>query len=262
MKHKNMFDLTDRVALVTAAGRGLGREFCIALAAFGADVVCSDIDIQKAEETAGLLKESGHRCMAIEADVSQPDHVQRMVNLTADRYGSIDILFNNAGIRNQPVRLHELSLEEWDRIMAVNLRGMFVVMRAVLRVMVQQQRGTIINTASVIGLMAGCEEYSLPNAAPYGIAKHGVIGLTKHAAVAYARDGIRINAIAPGPHRTWPSSVPKEQAEKIYKKISRSIPMGRVGEPDEIRGLAVYLASDASGYVTGATIVHDGGFTA
>jgi NAD(P)-dependent dehydrogenase (short-subunit alcohol dehydrogenase family) len=262
MSEKGIFDLSGRVALITAGGRGLGREFCEAMAEFGADVACSDIDRGRARETVELIKKFGHRAIAIEADVSKPDQVERMVEQSVGKLGAIDILFNNAGIRNPPVRLHELAIEDWDRVMDVNLRGMFIVMRAVLPVMLKQKRGSIINTASVIGLMAGCEEYSLPNAAPYGVAKHGVIGLTRHAAVAYAKEGIRINAIAPGPHLTWPPSIPQEEKEKIYNKIAKSIPMGRLGEPSEIKGLAVYLASDASSYVTGYTIVQDGGFIA
>lgn len=262
MSNKGIFDLSGKAALVTAAGRGLGREFCEAMAEFGADVVCNDIDIGRARETVQSLKKFGHRVIAIEADISKPDQVEQMVNQTTSTLGTIDILFNNAGIRNPPVRLHEMAIEDWDRVMDTNLRGMFLVMRSVLPVMLKQKSGSIINTASVIGLMAGCEEHSLPNAAPYGIAKHGVIGLTRHAAVTYAKDGIRINTIAPGPHRTWHPSIPREEVEKVYTKIAKSIPMGRLGEPSEIKGLAIYLASDASSYVTGATLVHDGGFTA
>jgi len=262
MTDKGIFDLSGRVALVTAGGRGLGREFCEAMAQFGADVACSDIDMGWAQETVELIKKFGHRAIAIEADVSKPDQVERMVEQTVDELGTIDILFNNAGIPNPPVRIHQLAIEDWDRVMDVSLRGMFLVMRAVLPVMLKQKRGSIINTASVAGLMAGCEEYSLPNAAPYGVAKHGVIGLTRHAAVAYAREGIRINAIAPGAHLTWPLSVPREEMEKIHNKIAKFIPMGRLGNPSEIKGLAVYLASDASSYVTGSTFVQDGGFIA
>jgi NAD(P)-dependent dehydrogenase (short-subunit alcohol dehydrogenase family) len=262
MSEKDIFDLSGRGALITAGGRGLGREFCEAMAEFGADVACSDIDMGRARETVERIKKFGHRAIAIEADVSKPDQVERMVEQTVDELGRIDILFNNAGIPNPPVRIHQLAIEDWDRVMDVSLRGMFLVMRAVLPVMLKQKRGSIINTASVAGLMAGCEEYSLPNAAPYGVAKHGVIGLTRHASVAYAREGIRINAIAPGAHLTWPLSVPREEMEKIQNKIARFIPMGRLGNPSEIKGLAVYLASDASSYVTGSTFVQDGGFIA
>ncbi len=160
------------------------------------------------------------------------------------------------------MKLHELAIEDWDRVMDVNLRGMFLVMRAVLPVMLKKKKGSIINTSSVAGLMAGAETRSLPNAAPYGASKRAVIGLTRHAAVAYAKDGIRINAIAPGAHLTWPLAVPREEIEKVQNVLCNFIPMGRLGEPSEIKGLAVYLASDASSYVTGAIFVQDGGFIA
>jgi len=262
MTENNMFDLSGRTALVTAGGRGLGREFCEAMARFGADVACNDIDLKSARETADLLKQYGRRSMAVAGDVSQPDQVERMVDETIKAFSTIDILFNNAGIPNPPLRLHELTIADWDKVMEVSLRGIFLVMRAVLPAMLRQKKGAIINTASVAGLMAGSEESSLANAVPYGVAKHGVIGLTKHAAVAYAKDGIRINAIAPGAHLTWPLAIPREEMEKVNERLARFIPMGRLGNPSEIQGLAVYLASDASSYVTGATFVHDGGFTA
>lgn len=262
MTEKNMFDLSGRVALVTAGGRGLGREFCLAMAQFGADVACNDIDVKSARETVALLKPYGRRAIALEADVSQPGQVDRMVREAVAAFNTIDILFSNAGIPNPPLKIHELPIADWDKVMEVSLRSMFLVMRAVLPVMLRQGKGSIINTASVAGLMAGSEEYSLGNAAPYGTAKHGVIGLTKHAAVAYAKEGIRINAIAPGAHLTWPLAIPREEMEKVNERLARFIPMGRLGNPSEIQGLAVYLASDASSYVTGATFVHDGGFTA
>ena len=262
MTEKSMFDLSGKVALVTAGGRGLGREFCEAMARFGADVACNDIDQKSAQETVDLLKKYGHRAGAVAGDVSQPDQVERMVNETLKAFNTIDILFNNAGIPNPPLKIHELAIADWDKVMEVSLRSMFLVMRAVLPVMLRNKKGAIINTASVAGLMAGSEESSLGNAAPYGVAKHGVIGLTKHAAVAYAKDCIRINAIAPGAHLTWPIAFPREEMAKVNERLARFIPMGRLGNPSEIQGLAVYLASDASSYVTGATFVHDGGFTA
>jgi len=262
MRGKGIFDLSGRVALVTAGGRGLGREFCLAVAEFGADVACADVRVEAARETVDLIKTFGHRAIAIEADVSKPDQVERMVNQTVAELGTIDILFNNAGIPNPPVRIHELSIEDWDMVMAVDLRGMFLCMRKVLPVMLEKKMGVIINTASVAGLMAGGEEWSLPNGAPYGAAKAGVIALTRHAAVAYAKEGIRINAIAPGAHRTLPLGFPPEEMDKLDRKLSRFIPMGRLGKPSEIKGLAVYLASDASSYVTGQTFVEDGGFLA
>lgn len=262
MADKGMFGLSGKVALVTAGGHGLGRVFCEVIAEYGADVVCADIDIGLAQETARLIKRFGNQAVAIQVDVSKPDQVETMVNRVIAEFSTIDILFNNAGIPNRPVRIHELSIEDWKHVVSVNLTGMFLCMRAVIPIMLEKKRGSIINTASVAGLMAGSEERSLANAAPYGATKAAIIGLTRHAAVAYAKGGIRINAIAPGAHSTYPLAVPREEMDKIQDQIAKFVPMGRVGNPSEIKGLALYLASDASSYVTGQTFVHDGGFIA
>jgi NAD(P)-dependent dehydrogenase (short-subunit alcohol dehydrogenase family) len=262
MPRKNIFDLSGKVALVTAGGHGLGREFCEAMAEFGANVAVNDIDKKLAQETVELTKRFGHRAIAVVADVSKPDQIERMVNQTVAEFGTVDILFNNAGIFHPPLRIHEMPIEAWDRCMDLDLRGVFLCMRAVLPIMLKQKRGSIINTASLAGLMAGGPEWSIPNSGPYGAAKAGVIALTRHAAVSYAKDGIRINAIAPGAHLTQPLGAPREEMEKVEKKIANFVPMGRLGNPSEMKGLAVYLASDASSYVTGQTFVQDGGFSA
>jgi NAD(P)-dependent dehydrogenase (short-subunit alcohol dehydrogenase family) len=260
MIKSELFDLSGKVALVTAGGHGLGREYCIAMAKFGADVACNDIDMKLAQETVELVKKFGHRAIAIKADVSKVVEIECMVNQTVSEFGTIDILFCNAGVVNPIVPFHELSIEDWDRVIALNLRGTFLCMRAVLPIMIKQKKGSIISTASLAGLMCGIT----PHSAPYGASKAGVIGLTKHAAVTYAKDGIRINAIAPGLHDTNPVglNLTLEQSEELKKTISPSIPMGRFAEPNEIQALAVYLASDASSYVTGQVFVQDGGFSA
>jgi NAD(P)-dependent dehydrogenase (short-subunit alcohol dehydrogenase family) len=257
---KGMFDLSGKVALVTAGGHGLGREYCKAMAEFGADVACSDIDTGLARETVELLKRHGHRAVAIQADVAKPEQIERMVDQTVSQFGTIDILFCNAGIVNPIVPLHELLIEDWERVMALNLRGTFLCMRAVLPVMLKQKKGSIILTASVSALRAGKE----PHCAPYGASKAGMIALARHAAVSYAKDGIRVNAIAPGLHDTRPVGLGLtiEKQEHLKSLLLPTIPMGRFGEPSEIKGLAVYLASDASSYVTGQVFIEDGGSTA
>jgi NAD(P)-dependent dehydrogenase (short-subunit alcohol dehydrogenase family) len=261
MVKKNMFDLSGKVALVTAGGHGLGRAYCEAMAEFGADVACADIDYELAEETISLIKRFRHRAIPIEADASKQDQIESMVNKTVSELGRIDILFCNAGNSDPLVRLHELSVESWDACMNLNLRGTFLCMRAVIPIMLKQKRGSIISTASISGIMAGGKEgWFGPNA--YGASKAGIINLTRYAAVAYAKDGIRVNAIAPGAHDTKSAIMPREVTEQFIKKIVTFIPMGRIGEPEEIKGLAVYLASDASSYVTGQTFVQDGGYIA
>jgi NAD(P)-dependent dehydrogenase (short-subunit alcohol dehydrogenase family) len=258
MTDKNIFDLSGKVALVTAGGHGLGRAYCEAMAEFGADVACSDMKTELAQETVELIKKFGHRAIAIQADVSQAEQIKRMVNQTVSELGTIDILFCNAGIVNTLVKLHEQSIEDWNRVIAVNLTGTFLCMRAVLPIMLKKKRGSIISTASVAGVMCGIT----PDSAPYGATKAGIIMLTRHAGVAYAKDGIRINVIAPGLHSTRPLLWPSEVMEDMEKMMSKFIPMGRPAASSEIKGLAVFLASDASSYVTGQTFITDGGLSA
>lgn len=265
MVENNIFDLSGRVALVTGGGHGLGREICEAMAEFGADVACNDINKEAAEETVELIKRFGHRAIAIQADVSKPADIERMVHQIMSELGAIDILFANAGIGQSPVRVHEMALEDWDRVIAVNLGGEGLCMRAVLPTMLKQKRGSIICTTSVAAIVAGGVDGKSRHDMPaYTASKAGIIGLVKEVALEYARDGIRVNAIAPGGHDTMPVGLPMppEAIEEIKKFSCRFIPMGRLGEPQEIKGLAVYLASDASSYVTGQVFTQDGGFSA
>ncbi len=260
MDTKKLFDLSGKVAVVTAGGHGLGREYCMAMAEFGADVVCNDIDTTLAKETLDHLKPFGHRAIAIQGDVSQPGDVERLVSEGLREFGRIDVFFCNAGIANRFVPPHELTYEDWSKVLTVNLRGTFLCMRAVLPVMLKKNKGSIISTASVAGLPGGFA----PDSSVYGATKAAIIGLTRHAAVAYAKQGIRINAIAPGMHDTKPVGlgISKEKQEELKPLIEARIPMGRVGEPREIRALAIYLASDASSYVTGQVFIEDGGLLA
>jgi NAD(P)-dependent dehydrogenase (short-subunit alcohol dehydrogenase family) len=260
MAEKEMFDLSGKVALITAAGHGLGREYSVAMAQFGADVVCNDIDLALAKETVEIIKQYGHRALAIQADVSKENEVDRMVKEAVGEFGMIDILFCNAGVMNPLIPLHELPLDAWDWVIEVNLTSMFLCMRAVLPLMLKKGKGSIISTSSVAGIKAG----NAPLSYCYGATKAGMIGFMRHTAVAYARQGIRINAIAPGLHDTRPVGLKltPENVERLKKSIEHSIPMGRFAEPSEIKGLAVFLASDASSYVTGQVFATDGGVTA
>ena len=261
MDRKDIFDLSGRVALVTGGGSGLGRAFCEAMAKYGADVACVGRTESKLKETVKLIKQYGRKAIAIKADVSRPDEVENMINKAIARLGTIDILFNNAGITSEPTRVGETPIEDWDKVIAINLRGVFLCMRAVLPLMVKQKRGSIINISS-IGAFGGAEPEVAP--AAYGASKAGVIALTKFAAVEYAKDGIRINSIAPGMHRTGlgvksDPELAKKREQFIKKLVSMNIPMGRIAESDEMEGLAVFLASDASSFVTGQVFIQDGG---
>lgn len=257
-----MFDLSGKIALITGGGRGLGREICEAMAESGADVVCADINAEGAQETAEFIKNLGHQSLSIKADVSDAEQVVGMVTQTVEKLGTIDILFCNVGIPNPPLMLHELTIEDWDRVMSVNLRSVFLCMRATLPIMMKKKKGSIIIITSVAGLVAGSEQWSFQNTSAYGTSKAALIMLTRHVAVAYAKEGIRINAIAPGGHETWPVGIPRDLLKKANDKLVKFIPMGRLGQPIEIKGLAVYLASDASSFLTGQIITQDGGFTA
>jgi NAD(P)-dependent dehydrogenase (short-subunit alcohol dehydrogenase family) len=264
MENKNIFNLTGRVALVTGGGRGLGRAFCEGMAEFGADVVCVDFDGPRARETAELVGKYGHRAMAVKADVSNPEQVGNMVREAVAKLGTIDILINNAGITAAASKIYETPLENWHKVIAVDLTGVFLCMRAVIPVMLNQKRGSIVNISS-------CSAFggNRPGIVPpsYGASKAGVVSLTRIGAVEHARDGIRVNCIAPGFFDTGLGTLADSEQEKkrnnlFQQIISLDIPMGRQAQPSEIKGMAVFLASDASSFVTGQVLIPDGGFLA
>jgi NAD(P)-dependent dehydrogenase (short-subunit alcohol dehydrogenase family) len=260
-----IFDLTGKVSLVTGAGSGLGRIFCEALAEHGSHVVCSDINEGWAKETASMLAKYGVKTAAIKADVSQQNEVKALFRQVDEEFGRLDILFNNAGIATKSARIHEMRLEDWNRVLSVNLTGTFLCMQEGLKLMLRQKSGSIINVSSVLGLVAVDPEIL---ATPHYVAsKHGIIGLTKSAAVQYGPDNIRVNAIAPGfyggTRLADAEERPTEKAPMLAEKIMALTPMKRYGKAEELKGLAVFLASDeASSFITGATIVTDGGWSA
>ena len=264
---KGLFDLSGKVVLITGGASGLGKVFCEALAEFGADVAIADVDEVGAHQTAGLVERLGCISMAVRADVSVPEEVEHMVNETVAQFGTIDILVNNAGITARGNRIAETPIEVWDRVIAVDLRGVFLCTRAVLPVMLKQGRGNIINIASVYGVRPFFEIGQTSPNAPYAAAKAGVISLTKETALEYARDGIRVNCIAPGWHRgtrlgSWLQVAGEEERRKRYEEtIAKTTPMGRRGDPTELKGLVVYLASAASSFVTGQVFISDGGIS-
>ena len=258
------FDLQGKVALVTGTARGFGRFFSWVLAEAGAEVVCADKDPQ--EETVKLIKQLGRKSLPLVVDVSKPEDIEYMADQIANEFGRLDIAVNNAGIIHKPYRFHEIPLEEWDRLISIDLTGVFLCMQKELQLMVKQKSGVIINISSILGL-AGLVPELMPRAS-YIAAKHAVIGLTKQAALEYAQDGIRTNAIAPG----WfgGTDLARERlagkaAEDFLQrehKIIEFTPMRRRGNVEELKGLLLYLASDASSFVTGQTFVIDGGWTA
>ena len=258
------FQLDGRVALVTGGARGLGRIFCEALAEFGADIAVGDINEEGALKTMELVRNLGRRSLAVRADVSDPVDAQHMVEETVGKLGAIDILINNAGITTKASKVADMPIEDWDMVIAVDLKGVFLCTRAVLPVMIKQGRGNIINISSVYGirpLFQTCQ--SNPNA-HYAAAKAGVVSLTKETALEYAREGIRVNAIAPGFYggklAQWRDSPGEEERRRKFEEAIADItPMGRRGVPPELKGLVLYLASDASSFVTGQVFSSDGG---
>jgi NAD(P)-dependent dehydrogenase (short-subunit alcohol dehydrogenase family) len=265
MKEKGLFDLSGKVVAVTGAGSGLGRIFCEAMAEHGAHVVCADINEEWAAETSSLTAKYGVGTISVKADVSSQDEVKALFQKIDRKFGRLDVLFNNAGIATRGMKIHEMPLKEWQRVIDVNLTGTFLCMQEGIKLMLRQGIGSIINISSVLGLVAADPDILVtPN---YVASKHGVIGLTKSAAVQYAADNIRVNAIAPGFFGgTRLADVEKrdnKQKQASSSKVSSLTPLARLGRPEELKGIAVLLASDkASSFITGETFVVDGGWCA
>jgi NAD(P)-dependent dehydrogenase (short-subunit alcohol dehydrogenase family) len=265
MSETNLFSLKGKVSLITGAGSGLGRIFCEAMAEQGSHVVCADINESWAKETASRLAKYGVKTLAIKVDVSQQDDVKALFRKVDEKFGKLDILFNNAGIATKGAKIHEMPIEDWNKVINVNLTGTFLCLQEGIKLMLRQKSGSIINVSSIFGLVAADPDIlAIPH---YIASKHGVIGLTKTAAVQYAPDNIRVNAIAPGFYSGTKLGDVEERTEEQNRVVSERMlavtPLKRFGTPEELKGLAVFLASDtASSFITGATIVTDGGLCA
>jgi NAD(P)-dependent dehydrogenase (short-subunit alcohol dehydrogenase family) len=258
MKYPEIFDLRNKVALVTGAASGLGVAFAEAMAEAGADVVCADIDEKGMAETVAKIERMGGTAIAFLCDVSKEDDCIRLIEKTVDTYGRLDILFNNAGIVEVPKPLHEFTTEEWNRVLAVDLQGVFFCTREALKVMVRQKSGKIINIASIFGLTGSAHLFPVP---AYNTAKGAVVNLTRELALEYASLGININAICPGFFVTNIGGGNSYTAE-FDQLVSAFTPMGRQARPEELKGAAIFLASAASNYMSGQTLVVDGGIVA
>ena len=246
-----LFDLAGKVAIVTGASRGLGKAMAIGLAKAGANVVVSDI--LDTTETVEEIKKLGKETIGIKTDVSNKAEVEAMVKQTVEKFGKIDILVNNAGIfRMSPAE--GMKEEDWNKVIAVNLKGEFLCAQAVGKQMIKQKFGKIINISSVAALQA----FSQTSA--YNASKAGVILLTKTLAVEWGKYNIQVNAICPGVFKTaMTEGLLKD--ENFIQMIKNRVPLGRHGKPEELVGTVIYLASKASDYVTGHTLVIDGGWT-
>ena len=253
MQAKGLFDLTDEKAIVTGAAQGLGEQMALALAEAGADVDIVDINLEGASKVAASIEDMGRDSIAIKADIAKVSDVENMVKMVEERFGRIDILINSAGIASH-VPAEELAKEEWDEVIEVNLSAVFLSAQRVGRKMIAQKKGNIINISSMSGLIVNKTQSQIN----YNTSKAGVIMLTKSLAVEWAKYNIRVNAIAPGYMRT---PLVDEVFSKYGQEWTSSTPMGRIGEPHEIRGPALFLASKASSFVTGSVLVMDGGYT-
>src|SRR3954466_1154943 len=261
---ENLFRLDGKVAVITGAGNGLGRSFALGLAAFGATVICADKNLEGADETASLVKQSRGKAEAAHVDVADEASVDDLWKTIAADYPRIDILVNNAGIATNAMRTHEYSVADWDRLMAINLRGGFLTTRKALALMMPGP-GSIINLSSILGLR-GFWPGSPAGSISYSTSKAGVIGFTRQVAAEYAVEKIRVNAIAPGWHGGTALGAERRAAsspegmKQFEDGLHARIPMGHRGVPADLVGLVVYLARGASHYVTGQVIAHDGGW--
>lgn len=244
-----------KVAFVTGAGSGMGRTTALAFAREGAAVAAADIAEHGNQETARMIEEGGGQALAVHCDVSRADDVKAALGRSVDAFGKLDIAFNNAGIE-QPLRATaELTEEEWDRIIAINLRGVFVCMKYEIPLMLEQGAGAIVNTSSGAGVKGFADQ------AAYTAAKHGVIGLTRSAALDYAPFNIRVNAICPGIIDTEMMQRFTGGTAAGRDRVIAQEPIGRMGMPDEIAAAALWLCSDAASFVVGHALVVDGGQT-
>jgi NAD(P)-dependent dehydrogenase (short-subunit alcohol dehydrogenase family) len=246
---------TAKVAFVTGAANGIGRAAALAFARKGASVVVADVSETQNQETARMIQDLGGRALAVACDVSRNADVQRALNATVDRFGRLDFAFNNAGIEYTAKPAADVTEEEWNRIIDIDLRGVFLCMKHEIPLMLKQGGGAIVNTSSGAGIKG------FKGGAAYVAAKHGVVGLTKAAALDYAKSNIRINAVCPGIIDTPMMDRFSGGTAEGRQGVIAQEPVGRMGTPDEIAATVVWLCSDAASFVVGHAMVVDGGQT-
>lgn len=244
-------DFSGRTAIVTGAGQGMGRAVAVALAARGANVVVNDVDLAKAEKTANELRAAGAKAMAIQADVISALAVRRMVEQALERFGSVQILVNNAGIL-RPTKVINIDEAEWDLVVNVNLKGTFLCSQAVLPSMLEKRWGRIVNFSSTAG-----KNVSTIGGAHYTAAKAGILGFTRHLAKEVAAFGITVNSVCPGLIDT--EMVRSTISQERTQAYAKGFPIPRLGRPEEVADLVCFLASDHAAYITGASLDINGG---
>lgn len=256
MNIKQKFNLIDKVALVTGGGQGIGKSIAIALAEFGCNLAIFDINLENATSVAKEIEEIGRKAIALKCDVSNYKEVEKNRDIIIKEYGHIDILINNAGVKAPQIPLEEMSLDTWNSVINVNLTGVFICSSLIGKQMIKQKKGKIVNIASLTSLIAVKNVY----VGPYAAAKGGVLTLTKSMANDWVNYNIQVNSIAPGFIKT-PMNDQLSADDKWSREINELIPMKRLGLPEEIASLAVFLCSDAASYMTGENVVVDGGYT-
>lgn len=253
--NKSLWDLTGQVAIVTGARRGMGKSHAILLAKTGAKVVVSDISQEECQLVVDEIKKNKGEAMAVKCDVTKKEEINEMVRKTVEKFGKVDILVNNAGICQFKPFL-ELTEEDWDRTLDINLKGYFLCVQAAAKEMVKQKAGVIVNIASIAMGQVGI---GFPNLTHYCASKGGIVAMTETLALELAPYNIRVNAIAPGAIDT-PMIDPLKTDPKTMEGTLARIPLHRVGKTEEVSNLVLFLASDASSYMTGSTVVIDGGW--
>jgi NAD(P)-dependent dehydrogenase (short-subunit alcohol dehydrogenase family) len=248
-------DYNGKVVLVTGAAGGIGRGAALAFAARGARVVLADIAAEAGEAVRGEIVAAGGEAVFVRTDVARAGHVEAVVAAAVSHYGRLDCAFNNAGVEEEHLRLADSDEAVYDRMMAINVKGVWLCMKYEIAQMLRQGGGTIVNTASVAGLVGA------PKHAIYAASKHAVVGLTKSAAIEYGRKGIRVNSVCPGVIRTAMLERALAREPGWEEALVRMHPIGRLGEVDDVVAAVLWLCSDASGFVTGHQLAVDGAMT-
>jgi len=250
--------LNGKVALITGGASGIGRATALTFAREGAKLIIADMNEDGGQQTVHMIAEQGGEATFVQVDVSRATEVEAMISKTVQTYGRLDCAHNNAGIGSRPrVLLHELSEESWERVININLKGVWLCMKYEIIQMCTQGGGAIVNTASIMGLVG-----SWSRSGVYNASKHGVVGLTKTAALEYAKSGIRVNAVCPGYIRTPLIEEALTSNPEMEAQIVARHPVGRMGRPEEIAEAVMWLCSDAASFVTGHTMTVDGGYVA
>lgn len=256
METIKMFELTNKVAIVTGAGQGIGKAIAKKLAGAGATVVVADLNKETSKQTAEEINKSGGKAISVLVNITKKDQIENMVRKVMDEFKKIDILVNNAGV-NRRIKADKLTEDDWDFVINTNLKGVFLCAQAVGKEMIKQKKGVIINTGSMSGSIINKDIYQVP----YCVSKAGVINMSKALAVEWCEYNIRVNSVSPG--MTMTPLVEKDFVENVAMKnmVIDNTPMARFAQPEEIASAVLFLASDAASFVTGHDLIVDGGYT-